>query len=995
LLENLAYREGVAWQNVGYNQPANLSYLLSEGLVTAQLSEGEVTQNSIDVNFTEANDGDRYGHEITGYEIYRADGENGEYEKIDTVDVADLKTASASSSGSDKDSSSEPVDLKFDFGAGRVKDGWTQVLADTTYSEDLGYGFTDSISKSNKYYKELETTDYAEYAELYEDCVLGWDTSNGSCEFVADVPNGTYEVTLYLYNGSGSVYNQVSAEGTNFTDIRRGKSAIEGTIETITVEVTDGQLNLTNTISKSGNPGIYFTALEIKSTDYDEWLENKNNSSNENSNENSKESKTYVYTDKSVKAGSSYSYKIAAVVDGKTSYMSRPITIETAVAIDSIAKLDDIEIVAGTPIEEGKEIDSLLPQTVEVTTESGEVIDSQITWDVSDFSIDEVGEYTLYGTIKGYSKKISIKVKVVANEVVGYEDFDDITSIVGVELTLPSTVNVTYTNTTKEAKKVTWDESGLDITKVGDYTLKGSVEGTDDTVTIVIHIKDTYITSVATAYAEVDYQSEDVEAQLPVTVVATYADEKTGNSVVTWNSEDVAKIDTNTIGTYEITGAIDGFDTPVKAKIKVNYAITAAFDFGIKTASEQDGWTGITVNAKGGTKTVADLGIGYTEEKGYGFTDETASIQGREEDYTVEGYVPQAVYTDFAIPDGQTFVVDVPNGEYKVDVIGGSIYKSTVKGSVEDVAISVGNSAGTYTQTTYDVTVEDGQMTFNFTASATSRLDGIIIRLVKAADSTDNSGATDNSGDADNSGNTDNSGDADNSGNTDNSGDADNSGNSGSLGDSSNDDKIDNGGSEESGSSSSTGSSNDSNSSDSSSSDSDSSDDSGSSSSNGNVTITDPDTPLASAPALGNGVLNVKLEGKYGKFKPQAMQKYYGQYNYISTNLGNGVGITIDGSQFKGNESDVNLGFTMVKMPGFAEGFEAYRVTPYESSKLSYAIDVHMNFGKKFEGKTAYVFELDNAAKTYDRKEIVAVNEIGNVALHTNEVSDIIVLIAD
>ncbi|MGN1187308.1 MAG: GDSL-type esterase/lipase family protein, partial [Lachnospiraceae bacterium] len=88
LLENLAYREGVAWENVGYNQPANLSYLLSEGLVTSQLSLGDITKNSAEVVFTEASDG-VYGHDITGYEIYRAEGD-GEFELIDTLDLDEL-----------------------------------------------------------------------------------------------------------------------------------------------------------------------------------------------------------------------------------------------------------------------------------------------------------------------------------------------------------------------------------------------------------------------------------------------------------------------------------------------------------------------------------------------------------------------------------------------------------------------------------------------------------------------------------------------------------------------------------------------------------------------------------------------------------------------------------------------------------------------------------------------------------------------------------------
>jgi hypothetical protein len=125
------------------------------------------------------------------------------------------------------------------------------------------------------------------------------------------------------------------------------------------------------------------------------------------------------------------------------------------------------------------------------------------------------------------------------------------------------------------------------------------------------------------------------------------------------------------------------------------------------------------------------------------------------------------------------------------------------------------------------------------------------------------------------------------------------------------------------------------------------------------------------------------------------MDKYYGQYKYISAHLGNGVGITIEGSQLNGHKENVNLGFTMEKVPGFAQGFQTYEVTPYQSSKLDYSIDVHINVGEEYAGKTAYVFSRDIDTNTYERKEVVSVNEIGNVALHTDEVTDIIVLMAN
>ncbi len=90
LLEDQAYREAVAWQNVGYNQPAHTTYLLSQGLVTAGLKEGVIGSGEAEILFTPANDGDLYGHDITAYQIYRAVGD-GSYELIDEVSVDELE----------------------------------------------------------------------------------------------------------------------------------------------------------------------------------------------------------------------------------------------------------------------------------------------------------------------------------------------------------------------------------------------------------------------------------------------------------------------------------------------------------------------------------------------------------------------------------------------------------------------------------------------------------------------------------------------------------------------------------------------------------------------------------------------------------------------------------------------------------------------------------------------------------------------------------------
>jgi rhamnogalacturonan endolyase/rhamnogalacturonan exolyase len=74
LLTDRAYREGVAWQNTAYNQPANLSYLLSGGIRVPEVTVKGVDTKTIQLNWSEASDG-RYGHEVSGYAIFRAEAD--------------------------------------------------------------------------------------------------------------------------------------------------------------------------------------------------------------------------------------------------------------------------------------------------------------------------------------------------------------------------------------------------------------------------------------------------------------------------------------------------------------------------------------------------------------------------------------------------------------------------------------------------------------------------------------------------------------------------------------------------------------------------------------------------------------------------------------------------------------------------------------------------------------------------------------------------------
>lgn len=85
-MEDHAYRLGIANQNVAYNQPAHTSYLISEGLKTANVTVESTTMDSVHLAWTKASDG-IYGHNITGYMIYRFNAKTNKYETIGTIET--------------------------------------------------------------------------------------------------------------------------------------------------------------------------------------------------------------------------------------------------------------------------------------------------------------------------------------------------------------------------------------------------------------------------------------------------------------------------------------------------------------------------------------------------------------------------------------------------------------------------------------------------------------------------------------------------------------------------------------------------------------------------------------------------------------------------------------------------------------------------------------------------------------------------------------------
>ncbi|MBR5723070.1 MAG: GDSL family lipase, partial [Oscillospiraceae bacterium] len=137
---------------------------------------------------------------------------------------------------------------KFDFGGGGVEGGYTGVSASDGYNAGRGYGFSNGTNVTNV---------GASGGGALSDAVrFNNSTPTGGYTFCADVPNGLYQVSVWLGDTNRT---SVAIEGMYQIMNLTGNNAYH----TLQVPVSDGQLNI---CACEGKAGYAFTmsALEIK-----------------------------------------------------------------------------------------------------------------------------------------------------------------------------------------------------------------------------------------------------------------------------------------------------------------------------------------------------------------------------------------------------------------------------------------------------------------------------------------------------------------------------------------------------------------------------------------------------------------------------------------------------------------------------------------------------------------------------------------------------------
>ncbi len=249
----------------------------------------------------------------------------------------------------------------------------------------------------------------------------------------------------------------------------------------------------------------------------------------------------------------------------------------------------------------------VFPDTVDVIYTDGTVSSLPVTWETPNAKDYEnaapFNDFTnpsvkwIKGTVDGTQLKAEGNF-IVYPSVESYEEVN-IKTREGIPPMLPTSVNVTYTDGTKESVEVKWDEVPPEAYKeVGSFKVYGTIEGSkikvEANVTVerlaqIVDVEDIYVKT-----------GIGVAPKLPSTVLVTYDDGTKEVLPVTWPEID-PKDKCGSTRRFTVAGTIDGTETSVTATVEVA-AVIVLDDFeGGKVvdgvAKSMINWTGDSVSS--------------------------------------------------------------------------------------------------------------------------------------------------------------------------------------------------------------------------------------------------------------------------------------------------------------------------------------------------------------------------------------------------------------
>ncbi|GFZ31069.1 hypothetical protein CSC2_15950 [Clostridium zeae] len=278
----------------------------------------------------------------------------------------------------------------------------------------------------------------------------------------------------------------------------------------------------------------------------------------------------------------SESYTFSGTI--KETKLTTKITVYVANSyIKSIKELSQIEVDNGTKLEGVG-----LPQYVSAITSDKTNVNAKVSWDASTYNgnVDKETTFELKGTVSGYDKPISIKVKVGNPFIVFAIDPSAVTvkngtSLSDLNTTLPKTVQVKLSNGTNSSVKVSWNTCGYNgnVSKETVYTFKGDLEGQSKIATnITVKVGSPFVTSITEAkMITVDNGTtlEVVKRQLPKTVEVKWSNGYRKDTKVSW---DTSSYDGNTAAEkiFTFTGSVEGITQTTAISVKVGNPIVVS-----------------------------------------------------------------------------------------------------------------------------------------------------------------------------------------------------------------------------------------------------------------------------------------------------------------------------------------------------------------------------------------------------------------------------------
>lgn len=285
----------------------------------------------------------------------------------------------------------------------------------------------------------------------------------------------------------------------------------------------------------------------------------------------------------------------------------------------------------------GVGVTPVLPETVGVIYDNGLIRQYDVeSWDMGEVDLNKAGVYSAYGSASGMTEKVEAKIHVKDIESI---DTAEITTIAGIEPSLPKFVTVHYTDGELGSAQVSWEP--IEASKYADegiFDAFGTI-GPDKNVNAEITVKKLLSIDDISLSTEIGRIPE-----MPTTVQVKFTDGTQEKLGVKWN---ISADDVKSAGVKKVTGTVLNSDVTAVAWINVSIAVYAS-DLELNTDTQDKVFVDQMVNGESLQARGMQGGPGEVYEKGI----ETKAPAEIEIDIAGRGYERFRSYVNLSLLNG-------------------------------------------------------------------------------------------------------------------------------------------------------------------------------------------------------------------------------------------------------------------------------------------------------------------------------------------------------